>query len=79
MNKCNTSNNIVRSHRVLRRKSHRYTLLVKKKQNKTRDNKHPTDDGILMTFPFSKFLFGNQVNEVYKRGFEIVTSNSPGC
>ena len=53
-------------------------LQIVSEKKKTRDNKHPTDDGILMTFPFSKFLFGNQVNEVYKVGFEIVTSNSPG-
>ena len=52
--------------------------IVSEKKKKTRDNKHPTDDGSLMTFPFSKFLFGNQVNEVYKVGFEIVTSNSGG-
>lgn len=75
MNKCNTSYNIIRSHRVLGWISHCYKLLVKKK-TKHRTINIPTDDGILMTFPFNKFLFRYQVNEVYKGGFKVVSGNS---
>lgn len=47
MNKCNTSNNMKYAQsQGSEMKITFATLLVKKKQNKTRDNKHPTDDGI---------------------------------
>lgn len=73
MNKCNTSNNIIRSHRVLGGISHCYKLLVKKT---THNNKHPMDDGILTVLPFDKFVLRNQANEVYKVGFKVFPGNS---